>query len=358
MPGDAKLALAVLVLEACIGYPRALFAAIGHPVTWIGRLLEKLERAWNRPTFPEGTRRVLGVVTVLAFVGLAGSAGFAVLALTGGLESAVVALTGGAGSAVVVLTGGGPGAAVAELGGGEGFFPQSVAPFQFGSVLVAIVATSGLAQRSLYEHVRAVEAALMSGGLVSAREAVGRIVGRDTATLSAGEVSAAAIESLAESFNDAVVAPAFWLLVGGLPGLFAYKALNTADSMIGHIEPRWRAFGWAAARLDDVANFVPARLAGVLLALVAGRGFSVMWRDAPRHASPNAGWPEAAAAGALNLRLGGPTSYDGVMHPRPQFGDGASPQAADLTRALGLYRRACAALWLLLTLVAITQVLV
>ncbi len=198
-------------------------------------------------------------------------------------------------------------------------------------------------------------AALTSGGLDDARVAVGKIVGRDTATLSASEVSAAAIESLAESFNDAVVAPAFWLWVGGLPGLLAYKTLNTADSMIGHREPRWRAFGWAAARLDDVANFVPARIAGSLLAAAGAGGFRVMWRDAPKHASPNAGWPEAAAAGALGLRLGGPASYDGVMHPRPQFGDGAIPQATDLRRALTLYKKGCLALWLLLALVTLAQ---
>jgi adenosylcobinamide-phosphate synthase len=281
-------------------------------------VLEVFERKWNQARFPQGARRVLGVITVLLVLGLAAGAGFAITQ------------------------------------GATHFEPASHA---YGSVLLALIATAGLAQRSLYEHVKAVESALISGQLDDARLAVGRIVGRDTAALSPAEVSAAAIESLAESFNDAVVAPAFWLLVGGLPGLFAYKALNTADSMIGHIEPRWRAFGWAAARLDDLANFVPARIAGVLLALVAGRGFSVMWRDAPRHASPNAGWPEAAAAGALGLRLGGPTSYDGVMHVRPHFGDGASPQAADLTRALGLYRKGCMALWLLLALVAITQVL-
>jgi adenosylcobinamide-phosphate synthase len=320
MPCDAKLALAVLVLEACVGYPRALFAVIGHPVTWIGRLLALLEHAWNQPQFPDGTRRALGIVAVIVVVGLAGGMGLAIV--------------------------------------------QAAARLEYGGVLVALIATSGLAQRSLYDHVRAVEAALISGGLNGglggdldgARAAVGRIVGRDTTTLDASEVSAAAIESLAESFNDAVVAPAFWLLVGGLPGLLAYKALNTADSMIGHIEPRWRAFGWAAARLDDVANFVPARLAGVLLALAGARGFRVMWRDAPKHASPNAGWPEAAAAGALDLRLGGPACYDGVIHTRPHFGDGAIPQATDLGRALGLYRRGCIGLWLLLASIAILQV--
>jgi adenosylcobinamide-phosphate synthase len=224
-----------------------------------------------------------------------------------------------------------------------------------GSALVVVVATVGLAQRSLYQHVRAVQTALFAGNLESARTAVGQIVGRDTASLNAADISSAAIESLAESFNDAVVAPAFWLLVGGLPGLFAYKAANTADSMIGHIEPRWRAFGWAAARLDDVANFVPARIAGALIALAGTRGFRVMWRDAPKHASPNAGWPEAAVAGALELRLGGDAYYDGVRHARPHFGDGATPRIEDLGRALTLYRRACAALWILIALLALFQ---
>jgi adenosylcobinamide-phosphate synthase len=327
MPGDAKLALAVLVLEACVGYPRTLFAVIGHPVTWMGRLLEVLARWWNPPRAPapaaandraavpfsDAARRALGIVAVTIVAGLSGGAGFAIARLA--------------------------------------------APFEYGGVLVALVATCGLAQRSLYEHVRAVEAALTStSGLDGARSAVARIVGRDTATLSVAEVSAAAIESLAESFNDAVVAPAFWLLVGGLPGLFAYKALNTADSMIGHIEPRWRAFGWAAARLDDLANFLPARIAGALLALAGARGFRVMLRDASKHASPNAGWPEAAAAGALHLRLGGPTCYDGITHTRPHFGDGPRPQAADLDRALRLYRKGCAALWLLLAAIAFVPI--
>jgi adenosylcobinamide-phosphate synthase len=160
-------------------------------------------------------------------------------------------------------------------------------------------------------------------------------------------VAAAALESLAESFNDGVVAPAFWLTVGGLPGLFAYKAVNTADSMIGHKEPRWRSFGWAAARADDALNLAPARLAGALIALAGGGGWRVMLRDARKHASPNAGWPEAAMAGALDVRLGGPACYDGVLNDRPAFGDGRPPEARDLRRGLGVYVRACGLLWLL-----------
>ena len=179
---------------------------------------------------------------------------------------------------------------------------------------------------------------------LAARAAVGMIVGRDTEALDEAGVCAAALESLAESFNDGVVAPLFWFLVGGLAGLFAYKAVNTADSLIGHREEPYRCFGWAAARTDDLMNLVPARIAGALIALVAGRGWRGMLRDARKHASPNSGWPEAAMAGALQVRLGGPASYDGVPHARPTFGEGPRPSPLDLRRGLGLYLRACAVL--------------
>jgi adenosylcobinamide-phosphate synthase len=223
---------------------------------------------------------------------------------------------------------------------------------QFGMLLAVLIATTGLAQHSLFTHVRDVLRPLSSGDLVSARAAVAKIVGRDTSGLNESGVASAALESLAESFNDGVVAPAFWLLIGGLPGLFAYKALNTADSLIGHREPRWRMFGWAAARADDLANLIPARLAGSLVAIAGWGGMSVMWRDASKHASPNAGWPEAAMAGALRIRLGGPATYDGIQHERPTFGEGRAPVAADLARGLHLYVIACGMLWMLVAFVS------
>jgi adenosylcobinamide-phosphate synthase len=235
---------------------------------------------------------------------------------------------------------------VAGSAGVVGYAIQTGAQqLKFGMVIVVVVATMGLAQRSLYSHVRDVSRPLARDDLPGARDAVAKIVGRDTALLTSSGVSAAAIESLAESFNDGIVAPAFWLAVGGLPGLFVYKALNTADSLIGHREPRWRAFGWAAARADDVANLIPARLAGLLIVTAGGGGLRVMWRDAPRHASPNAGWPEAAMAGALQVELGGAATYAGVMHERPLFGAGRRPDAGDLRRALQIYLEACALLW-------------
>ena len=211
---------------------------------------------------------------------------------------------------------------------------------------MVLAATLGLAQRSLHDHVATVARALEADDLPAARVAVSMIVGRDTAMLDASGVAAAAIESLAESFNDGVVAPAIWLTLGGLPGLYAYKAVNTADSLIGHREPRWKHFGWAAARTDDVMNLLPARMAGSLIAVAAGKGWSIMLRDARHHASPNAGWPEAAMAGALGVRLGGSVAYDGVLTNRPTFGEGPPPRAADLRRALQIYVRACGLLWL------------
>ncbi len=218
---------------------------------------------------------------------------------------------------------------------------------------IALIAAPGLAQRSLDDHVRSVAAALLRGDLPGARSAVGRIVGRDTAALDEPGITRAAIESLSESFCDGVAAPLFWLLLLGLPGLWAYKALNTADSLIGHREPRWRAFGWASARADDIANLVPARLGGVALCIVGGRGWRTMLRDAHRHASPNAGWTEAAMAGVLRVRLAGPIAYDGVVATKPWIGGAfPDPQPRDLRRALHVYRRACLFLWVVAGAVA------
>jgi adenosylcobinamide-phosphate synthase len=299
---DPWLLVAALIVEACVGYPHAIYRAVRHPVVWIGVAIAALERRLNRPEFGDLTRRLLGIVTLVIVTGSAAGVGYAVQKLAGDVS--------------------------------------------FGMVLIVLVASTGLAQHSLFTHVRAVLQPLANGDLVAARREVAQIVGRDTTSLSESGVAGAALESLAESFNDGIVAPAFWLFVGGLPGLFAYKALNTADSLIGHREPRWRMFGWAAARADDIVNLIPARLAGALLALAGGGGLLVMWRDAPKHASPNAGWPEAAMAGALRIRLGGPAAYDGVMHERPSFGAGSSPTIDDLKRGLRIYVIACGLLWL------------
>ena len=293
MAADPWIVLASAAVEGAFGYPRRL----PHPVVWIGAALGRLEAALNHGG--DLRRRAAGILTLLLVAGAAGLAGFLVDRFLQG----------------------------------------------WALILTIALASTGLAARSLYDHVAAVSRALDPGAnLPLARAAVAMIVGRDTAALDEAGVAAAALESLAESFNDGVVAPLFWFLIAGPAGLFAYKAVNTADSMIGHREEPYRCFGWAAARADDLMNLIPARIAGALIALVAGCGWRVMWRDAAKHASPNSGWPEAAMAGALGVRLGGPDSYDGVPHERPTFGEGPRPSPLDLRRGLGLYLRACAVL--------------
>ncbi|WP_454716165.1 adenosylcobinamide-phosphate synthase CbiB [Caulobacter segnis] len=299
MPTSPWIVLAAAGVEAVVGYPDALHRRFPHPVVWIGALIGHLERMLNQASFGEPLRRLLGVVTLLA----------------------IVAVSAGAG--LLITRFGGPWAVVA-------------------------VGWLGLAQRNLWDHVQVVSKPLAAGDLDAARAAVGMIVGRDVARLDESDIAAAAIESLAESFCDGVVAPLFWFVVGGLPGLFVYKAVNTADSMIGHREPRWRSFGWASARFDDLLNLIPARLAGVLVAIAGLGGWKVMLRDAGKHASPNAGWPEAAMAGALGVRLGGSAWYDGALAQRQVLGEGRAPEPTDLARAQRVYLVACAILWLML----------
>ena len=301
---EAWIVLACLALEAAVGYPTALHARIPHPVVWVGRTIDMIELSWNKPEYSFALRRVLGCIATGLLVG----------------------------AAILI------GAGVQRLAG------HTIV----GTLVIVLLGTVGLAQRSLFVHVNDVLKALRATDLPASRACVARIVGRETRSLDEMGVTAAALESLAESFNDGIVAPAFWFLICGLPGLFAYKVLNTADSLIGHKEERWRAFGWAAARADDVANLLPARLAGVLLVVAGGGGFGVMLRDARKHASPNAGWPEAAMAGALGVRLGGPARYDGEWHERPVLGAGPGPAAAELARGLRIYLVACALLWLII----------
>ena len=305
----ASLALVGLAVEAVCSYPRWLFRAIGHPVSWIGRLIARCDRAWNKPEHTFAHRR---------------QAGIAALALCLG-TTAVASL------ALVLLA--------------NRIFPQPVA-----LILLGLAAGAFIAQRSLHDHVRAVANALETGSLDGARHAVAQIVGRDTTALEADAVSRAAIESLSENFSDGVVAPVFWLVVAGLPGAALYKTINTADSMIGHKTERHRAFGWAAARLDDLVNLPASRLSALWIAAAAAllpgasgrRALDAARRDAPRHCSPNAGWPEAAMAGALGLRLAGPRVYGGEPVEDHWMGSGrTAADANDIRRALRIYRLAC-----------------
>ncbi len=305
------IALAALAIDAAFGWPARLYALIGHPVGAFAAGIDACERRWNIPTTSDQTRRTAGIATLVILAGSAATIGL-------GIQL------------------------IAYRYGGD-----------CGWIVIALCAAPGLAQRSLHDHVAPVSRALAAGDLPAARHSVAMIVGRDVDALDTAGVARAAIESLAESFCDGVVAPLFWLLLLGLPGLWAYKAINTADSMIGHREPRWRAFGWAAARTDDVANLIPARLAGILICLVGGGGWRIMARDAGKHDSPNAGWPEAAMAGALGLRLAGPIAYDGALQDKPWIGEGrADVTFADIERALRLYRTACLMVWIIAGVVA------
>lgn len=298
------VALLALALDAAVGWPHSLYRRIGHAVGAFARIIDAMERRWNDPSHSDGQRRMAGVAAVLILLAVAAGTGWV-------LQSLLVAIAGA-----------------------------------WAWPLIALLAWPGLAQRSLHDHVRPVAEALKRQDITAARTAVGMIVGRDTADLDEAGVARAAIESLAESFCDGVVAPLFWLLVLGLPGIWAYKAINTADSMIGHREERWRAFGWAAARSDDAMNLVPARIAGLLICLIGPGGWRILWRDASNHASPNAGWPEAAMAGVLGLRLAGPIAYDGILSHKPWIGEGdRSAEAEDIRRGLNIYRRACLCLW-------------
>ena len=292
-----------------IGYPHWVLRSIGHPVTWIGRLIAWLDRRLNRESLGSVPRKLAGIVAVIVIV-----------ALSAGIAAAL---------------------------------DRGLSRLAFGTLAIGLLASTLLAQRSLHAHVARVAEALETEGLAGGREAVSHIVGRDTAVLDEAGISRAAIESLAENFSDAVVAPTFWLALGGLAGGAAYKAINTADSMIGHRTPRHAAFGFAAARLDDLVNLPASRLSALLViaaaAITRGASPAAAWRavrrDARHHRSPNAGYPEAAMAGALDLSLAGPRRYGGVLVEDAAMGSGrreAGPK--DIRAALALYRRADAIL--------------
>jgi adenosylcobinamide-phosphate synthase len=300
------IVVAALAFDALIGDPDWLWRRLPHPVALIGSLIEFLDRMLNRETWPPSRRKAAGLGVVIFLVAVSGLIGF--------LAEAAL---------------------------------QHVV---FGNIALGLIASVLVAQRSLYQHVAEVRSAFAEGGLADARAAVSMIVGRDPEQLDEAGVSRAAIESCAENFSDGVVAPVFWLALLGLPGLIAYKAINTADSMIGHRTARHECFGWAAARLDDLVNFIPARLSGLLLAVVApiangaiGTALTVMRRDAPTHRSPNAGWPESAMAGALGLALAGPRCYGEHIVDDPFLNADARQEATpdDIGRALDLYVAAC-----------------
>ena len=314
-PDPLLILLLALVIDLAFGDMPLVFRYLPHPVAIVGGAIAFLDRRLNRATRSDQARRIRGVVAVLLLVVAAATLGWLV--------------------------------------------KKYVAAVRFGWGLEALVVAVLLAQRSLFEHVAAVAAALQGEGLAGGRLAVAKIVGRDPENLDEHGVTRAAIESLFENFSDGVVAPAFWFALFGLPGIFVYKTANTLDSMIGHRSPKYLHFGRAAARFDDLLNWVPARLTGAIicaaaLALPDAKGAAalrMMVRDARKHRSPNAGWPEAAAAGALGLALGGPRRYGGSAVDEPWLGDGrARATIADIGAALQLYLAAAAVLAILLLL--------
>ena len=294
-----------MLIELGIGYPQRLVSVVGHPVTWIGVLIGRLDRLLNRGTAIP-LRRAAGILAVVVMLAVVG--------------------------------------AIAWLA------QWQLLRLPFGILIVAGLGGTMIAQRSLHRYVANVASALELQDLDTGRKAVSHIVGRDTAELDSAGVARAAIESLAENFSDGVVAPVFWLVVAGLPGVALYKAINTADSMIGHRTSRYASFGWAAARLDDLVNLPASRLTALLLVAAAvlrkdasaGDAWRAVRHDAAHHRSPNAGYPEAAIAGALGLALAGPRVYGGVPVNDAFMGDDGRREAnaKDIRRALALYRYA------------------
>lgn len=312
------LAFFALVLERIFGYPDGLYQRIGHPVTWIGKLISWLDRNWNRETDDFRTRKTRGLYALLVLLAVTFLAAMSV-------------------HLVLML-------------------------LPFGPILLALAASSLPAQKSLEYHVRDVADSLKYSGLEKGRKAVSMIVGRDPDQLDEAAVCRAAIESLAENFSDGVVAPAFWMGLGGLPGGALYKAANTADSMIGHRNDRYEAFGWAAARFDDLINLPASRLSAFLFVIAAffvdraspRNALLAIFKDARHHRSPNAGWPEAAMAGALGIALAGPRSYGGQTIEARFMGEGGRSELTyeDIHRALKLARIAHALLLAQLGLLA------
>ncbi|PJK27821.1 adenosylcobinamide-phosphate synthase CbiB [Minwuia thermotolerans] len=309
-PGHILLLLAIaLALDAALGEPEWLWSRIMHPIVAAGRVIGWLDWRLNRPSDAPRQQKIAGIMATALIV-----AGSVMLGLA--LEALPLA-----------------------------------------DIIAAVSAAILISHRSLMNHVGDVARGL-DRGLDEGRAAVGRIVGRNPQSLDEAGVARAAVESGAENFSDGVIAPAFWFIVGGLPGLIAYKAVNTADSMIGHRNTRYRDFGWAAARLDDAMNYIPARLTAALFALadLKLRGLKAAIRDARGHRSPNAGWPEAAAAKILGLALAGPRTYAGqfIDDPwmNPEGRQAATPR--DIRESLDLYWRA----WAILLAFAILGALV
>ena len=313
---DSLLVLILAItVDAVMGDPRWLYSRIPHPIVVIGLQIELLDTFLNKSHYPPITRKILGVVSILIIVS------------SGWLTGWVIA-----------------------------WFCNQVG---FGIILHAFIVSIFLAQNSLYRHVASVAKACKADDIIDARSQIRRIVGRDPNSLDQKAIGRAAIESLSENFSDGVVAPIFWYAVGGLPALIAYKALNTSDSMIGYLNDKYADFGWCAARFDDAANLIPARLSAVIITIAAfiipsaegNSAFKTAIRDATKHRSKNAGWPEAAMAGALGIKIAGPRNYNGILVEDAWMGNGIpNVDASHIFIALRIYCVACIlnVFWLIL----------
>lgn len=292
-----------------------------HPVVLFGKAIDLAESVMRRPNGDRQGNRINGLMSILVLLALAAIGGWLITLFT---------------SSIPII----------------------------GIVIEVLIVAVMLAQRSLADHVGDVAKALKSEGLAGGRREVAKIVGRDPEQLDHAGVARSAIESLAENVSDGIVAPALWYAVLGLPGLFAYKMLNTADSMIGHMNERYIDFGRASAKFDDAANWLPARLTGLIVVIATATSFGVsraktaltiMLRDARLHRSPNAGWPEAAFAGALGIQLSGPRIYDGSIANEPVVNAAgrAVTGASDIQSALQLFDRICFVLIVCVALLAV-----
>ena len=317
---SAGILLIALLIDHAIGWPERLYSRVGHPVTWLGKLIERLESRLNRWTSATCFNgRLYGLLTLLLIVAISGL----------------------------------PGALLQRA------FESHVGLWW----CIAVAAWPLLAMRSLREHVEAVANPLLAQDLPGARHAVSMIVGRNPETLDEAGIARAALESLAENTSDGIVAPLFWAWLFGLPGLFIYKSVNTLDSMIGHHSERYEHYGWASANLDDLMNLIPARLTGLLFALQGPLRqqrllplLNAIRLEAPQHRSPNAGWPESALAQILGVRLAGPRHYGEDLVEEPYFNPaGRNATAQDLRRGLDCYKRLMYSVIALLIVIALIQ---
>lgn len=301
------------LIEACVGWPDGLFKRIKHPVVWLAIPIQWLDQQLNITIYSHTQRYILGCISTLLIVA------------TTTLIAIAISLS----------------------------LPNTF----WGQFIEATLASSLIASRSLYSHVSNILIPLLQNEIEQARKSLSMIVGRDPKQLGQAAIARASIESLAENTSDGVIAPLFWGAIFGLPGIVAYKTINTLDSMIAHRSEKYLAYGGFAARLDDVANILPARLTGCLFALTSlkQKSFNTMLRDAPRHRSPNAGWPEAAMAGALDIRLSGPRIYNNKTNDEPWLNEKAQdPSPSHLQQALSLYINAMIFAAILLLICAAT----